>query len=108
MASRYSRKPKPKKVGAAERNVAEASVQRRNDAIKPSQPRAMSSQTAAERNEATTAVTPTRAAPTRSTGDPPVTYHADRHRNPYDTDSGTATSMASIHPSTPWSASRAA
>jgi hypothetical protein len=42
----------------------------------------MSSHTALERNDATTAVTPTLKGPTRSTGDPPVTYHADRLRNP--------------------------
>src|SRR5436190_18582411 len=108
MASRYRRKPKPKKVGAAARKVTDGSLHRPNEAIRPSQPRAISSHTALERNEATTAVVATRAGPARSTGDPPVTYHAERQRNPYDTDSGTATISASVQPSTPWSASSAA
>ena len=76
--------------------------------MSPIQPRASSSHTALERNEDATALTATRSAPTRSTGDPPVTYHAERHRNPYATESGMAAMSASVHPSAPCSASSAA
>src|SRR6266851_801951 len=108
MARRYSRKPKPKNVGAADRKEEETSPQPPNEPMSPSQPRAIRSQIALERNDDNTAVTPIRAPPTRSTGEPPVTYHADRHRKPYDTDRGTATTRAAIQPNTPCRASSAA
>ena len=82
MASRYKRNPKPKSVGAADLNDAGTSGQPRTPPTKPSHARATSSHRALDRNDAATAVTVTLKAPTRSTGDPPVTYHADRHRNP--------------------------
>src|SRR5713101_7409100 len=108
MARRYRRTPNPKNVGAADRNSEDTSLHRPNEAMRPNQPRAISSQTALERNDEAVAVIATRAAPTRSTGDPPVTYHAERHRNPYETERGTATMSASTQPRTPCNASSAA
>src|SRR6188768_2578228 len=100
MARRYSRKPKLKSVGAAGRNDG-PTPSRAKESMIDNQTRATNSQTAAERNDDASAETATRAAPTRSTGDPPVTYQADRHRKPYDTDNGTATIAAWLQLNTP-------
>ena len=74
----------PKTVGAAD---AERRWRRRPIAAeRRDQRRASRARSAARRRStgtaATTAVAPTRSGPTRSTGEPPVTYHADRQRNP--------------------------
>src|SRR6185295_12659402 len=66
------------------------------------------SHTALDRKDEAAADTPTRSAPARSTGAPPVTYHADKHRKPYATASGTAATIASLQPKTPCNASSAA
>src|SRR4051794_24605379 len=77
-------------------------------ATRPSQPRPMSSHMAPDMTAAIDTVVAIRSAPVRLIGDPAATYQADRHRNPYAIDSGTAVANATRHGTTRCRASSAA